>query len=199
MAEVVLFHHALGLTQGVIALAEDLRAAGHVVHAPDLFVGRVFDTLDQGVQHAQEIGFGEIIQRGARAVDGLASELVYVGLSLGVLPAQYLAQTRAGARGAVFLHACLPRSEFGSAWPEDLPAQIHAMDADPFFVGDGDIEAAKALLAESADVRLFLYPGDAHLFSDRSLAAFDPAAAAVLERQLLDFLANRWRFDPSRY
>ncbi|WP_431321130.1 dienelactone hydrolase family protein [Rhizobium sp. YTU87027] len=191
MAEVVLFHHALGLTQGVIALAEDLRAAGHVVHAPDLFVGRVFDTLDQGVQHAQEIGFGEIIQRGARAVDGLASELVYVGLSLGVLPAQYLAQARAGARGAVFLHACLPRSEFGSAWPKDLPAQIHAMDADPFFVGDGDIAAAKALVAESADVRLFLYPGDAHLFSDRSLAAFDPAAAAVLERRLLDFLASR--------
>ncbi|WP_028745355.1 dienelactone hydrolase family protein [Rhizobium mesoamericanum] len=191
MAEVVLFHHALGLTQGLIAFAEDLRAAGHVVHVPDLFAGQVFDTLGQGVQHAQEIGFGEIIQRGVRAVDGLARELVYVGLSLGVLPAQYLAQTRAGARGAVFLHACLPRSEFGSAWPKDLPAQIHAMDADPYFVGDGDIEAAKALVAESADVRLFLYPGDAHLFSDRSLAAFDPAATAVLERRLLDFLASR--------
>ncbi|MDQ0563105.1 dienelactone hydrolase [Rhizobium mesoamericanum] len=191
MAEVVLFHHALGLTQGLIALAEDLRAAGHVVHVPDLFAGQVFVTVGQGVQHAEEIGFGEIIQRGVRAVDGLASELVYVGLSLGVLPAQYLAQTRAGARGAVFLHACLPRSEFGSAWPKDLPAQIHAMDADPYFVGDGDIEAAKALVAESADVRLFLYPGDAHLFSDRSLAAFDPAAAAVLERRLLDFLASR--------
>ncbi|EJL51293.1 dienelactone hydrolase-like enzyme [Rhizobium sp. CF122] len=191
MVEVVLFHHALGLTQGVIAFAADLRAGGHVVHTPDLFAGRTFDTLEQGVQHAQEIGFGEIIQRGARAVDGLASELVYVGLSLGVLPAQYLAQTRPGARGAIFLHACLPRSEFGSAWPKALPAQIHAMDADPFFVGDGDIEAVKALAGESADVRLFLYPGDEHLFSDRLLAAYDPAAAAVLQRRLLDFLADR--------
>lgn len=86
MAEVVLFHHALGLSQGVIALAEDLRAAGHLVHTPDLFAGPTFVTLDQGVQHAQEVGFGEIVQRGARAVDGLASGLVYVGLSLGVLP-----------------------------------------------------------------------------------------------------------------
>jgi len=100
MAEVVLFHHALGLTRGVIAFAGDLRAAGHVVHTPDLVAGRTFDTLEQGVQHAQETGFGEIIQRGARAVDGLAADLVYVGFSLGVLPAQYLAQTRAGARGA---------------------------------------------------------------------------------------------------
>jgi len=191
MAEVVLFHHALGLTQGVIAFADDLRAAGHVVHTPDLFAGRTFDTLEQGVKYAQETGFDEIIRRGARAVDGLAADLVYVGLSLGVLPAQYLAQTRSGARGAIFLHACLPRSEFGSAWPKGLRAEIHAMDADPFFVGDGDIEAAKALVAESADVRLFLYPGDAHLFSDRSLAAFDPAAAAVLERRVLDFLADR--------
>lgn len=191
MAEVVLFHHALGLTRGVIAFAGDLRAAGHVVHTPDLVAGRTFDTLEQGVQHAQETGFGEIIQRGARAVDGLAADLVYVGFSLGVLPAQYLAQRRAGARGAIFLHACLPRSEFGSAWPKGLRAEIHAMDADPFFVGDGDIEAAKALVAESADVRLFLYPGDAHLFSDRSLAAFDPAAAAVLERRVLDFLTDR--------
>ncbi len=115
MAEVVLFHHAQGLTQGVVALAADLRAGGHVVHTPDLFAGRTFDTLEQGVQHAQEIGFGEIVERGARAVDGLMTELVYVGLSLGVLPAQYLAQTRSGARGAIFLHACLPRSEFGSA------------------------------------------------------------------------------------
>lgn len=191
MAEVVLFHHAQGLTQGVVALAAELRAGGHVVHTPDLFAGRTFDTLEQGVQHAQEIGFGEIVERGARAVDGLMTELVYVGLSLGVLPAQYLAQTRSGARGAIFLHACLPRSEFGSAWPEGLPAQIHAMEADPFFVGDGDIESAQALVDESADIRLFLYPGDSHLFSDRSLAAYDPAAAAVLERRLLDFLADR--------
>ncbi|KQV84242.1 dienelactone hydrolase family protein [Rhizobium sp. Root1220] len=191
MAEVVLFHHAQGLTKGVAGLAAVLGADGHVVHTPDLFAGRTFDTLEQGMQHAQEIGFSELVQRGVRAVDLLATDLVYLGISLGVLPAQYLAQTRSGARGAIFLHACLPRSEFGSAWPQGLPAQIHAMDADPFFVGDGDIEAARALVGESSDVSLFLYPGNSHLFSDRSLAAYDPAAAAVLERRLLDFLAER--------
>jgi hypothetical protein len=122
MAEVVLFHHALGLSQAVIALAEDLRAAGRLVHTPDLFAGRTFVTLDQGVQRAQEVGFGEIIQRGARAVGGLASGLVYACLSLGVLPRSTWLRRAPGAPDAIFLHACLPRSEFGSARPKDLPA-----------------------------------------------------------------------------
>lgn len=97
MTEVVLFHHAQGLTPGIVAFADELRRAGHTVHTPDLFTGRTFDTVEEGVGHVEEIGFGEVIERGARAVDGLPGELVYAGFSLGVLPAQSLAQTRPGA------------------------------------------------------------------------------------------------------
>jgi dienelactone hydrolase len=57
------------------------------------------------------------------------------------------------------------------------------MDADPFFVGDGDIDAARALVAEAVDAELFLYPGDQHLFADRSLPSYDAAAAALLTEQ----------------
>jgi dienelactone hydrolase len=145
MAEVVLFHHAQGLTPGVAAFADELRRAGHTVHTPDLYEGRTFDTLDDGVGHAQEIGFGELIERGVRAVEKLPAGLVYAGFSLGVLPAQKLAQTRPGARGALLFHACVPVSEFSSAWPDGVPVQVHAMDADPFFVDDGDIDAARAV------------------------------------------------------
>jgi dienelactone hydrolase len=191
MAEVLLFHHAQGQTAGFLAFADELRRAGHTVHAPDLYDGRTFARLDEGVAYAQEIGFGDVIERGVRAADGLPGELVYAGFSLGVLPAQKLAQTRPGARGALLLHSCVPTSEFGSSWPPDVPVQIHAMEADPFFVDDGDIDAARALVESAGQAELFLYPGDQHLFADASLPSYDDKAAALLSSRVLDFLSGR--------
>jgi len=188
MTEIVLFHHAQGLTPGVIAFADELRQAGHTVHTPDLFEGRTFATVEEGVAHADEIGFGEVIERGVRAVDGLPSELVYAGFSLGVLPAQKLAQTRPGARGALLFHSCVPISEFDDAWPEGVPVQIHAMDADPYFVDEGDIDAARALVEQVDVAELFLYPGDRHLFADSSLPSYDAEAAALLRERVHAFL-----------
>ena len=188
MTEIVLFHHAQGLTPGVISFADELRQAGHTVHTPDLFEGRTFATVEEGVAHADEIGFGEVIERGVRAVDGLPSELVYAGFSLGVLPAQKLAQTRPGARGALLFHSCVPISEFGDAWPEGVPVQIHAMDADPYFVDEGDIDAARALVEQVDVAELFLYPGDRHLFADSSLPSYDAEAAALLRERVNAFL-----------
>ena len=102
-------------------------------------------------------------------------------------------QTRAGARGALLLHGCIPVSEFGSAWPDQVPVQVHAMDNDPFFVGEddeeGDIDAARALVAEAKNAQLFLYPGDQHLFADNSLPSYDADAAALLTKRVVDFLS----------
>ena len=71
MAEVVVFHHAQGLTPGVHAFAGELRRAGHAVHTPDLFEGRTFDTVEEGVSYAEELGFDEVTERGVRAAGGL--------------------------------------------------------------------------------------------------------------------------------
>lgn len=191
MAGIVLFHHALGLTPGIVAFADELRSAGHTVHTPDLYQGRTFDTIEEGVNHAREIGFGEVTERGVRAVEGLPEDLVYGGFSLGVVPAQQLAQTRPGARGALLFYSCLPVSEFSPSWPEGVPVQVHGMDADPFFVDEGDIDAARALVDEAEDAELFLYPGNQHLFADSSLPSYDPDAAALLTQRVLDFLAAR--------
>lgn len=188
MAEVVLFHHVQGLTQGVVDFADELRSSGHAVHTPDLFDGRTFDTIDEGLSHASDVGFGEIVERGTRAVQHLPAELVYGGFSLGAMSAQKLAQTRPGARGALLLHGCAAVSEFGSAWPSGVAVQIHSMDEDPFFVEGGDIDAARALVAEADDAELFLYPGGVHLFTDSSLPSYDPDATALLSRRVLDFL-----------
>lgn len=187
-AEVLLFHHGHGLTKGVLDFADELRRAGHDVHVPDLYEGHVFDSLDDGLAYARETGFGEIRERGVRAADGLPAALVYAGFSLGALSAQQLTQTRAGARGAAFFHSCVPPSEFGTGWPAGVPVQIHGMDADPFFVGEGDVDAARALVDVVADGELFLYPGDQHLFADQTLPSYDEAATVVLIRRVLEFL-----------
>jgi dienelactone hydrolase len=188
MAEVLLFHHAQGQTAGFHAFADELRSAGHSVHTPDLFDGRTFGSIDEGLAYAQEVGFGEIIERGVRAANALPNDLVYAGFSLGVVPAQKLAQTRAGARGALLFYSCVPTSEFETSWPADVPVQIHGMDADPFFVDEGDIDAARELVESAEDAELFLYPGDQHYFADSSLPSYDESAATLLTQRVLTFL-----------
>jgi dienelactone hydrolase len=189
VAEVLLFHHALGRTPGVLAFADDLRQAGHVVHIPDLFDGRTFGSIDEGLAYAQAVGFGEIMERGTRAAGKLPQELVYAGFSLGVLPAQKLAQTRPGAQGALLFYSCVPAAEFGS-WPDGVPVQIHGMDADPIFTEEGDLDAARALVASVKRAELFLYPGEQHYFADATLPSYDPDAAVLLTERVLSFLAT---------
>jgi dienelactone hydrolase len=188
VTDVVLFHHALGLTPGIIAFADDLRGAGHVVHTPDLYDGETFPDLDTGIAHAEQIGFMNVIERGVEAARTLPADVVYAGFSLGVLPAQKLAQTRPGARGALLFYSCVPPAEFGSGWPDDVPVQVHGMDADPIFAGEGDLDAARALVATTTDAELFLYPGDQHYFADRTLRSYDAEAAALLLQRTLAFL-----------
>src|SRR5919201_44887 len=181
MADVLLFHHAQGQTPGFHAFAGELRQAGHTVHTPDLFDGRTFDSIEDGMAYAQQLGFpDEILARGERAAEVLPNELVYAGFSRGVLPAQKLAQTRPGARGALLFYSCVPPSAFGSGWPKGVPVQVHGMDADPIFVGEGDVDAARELVESTEHAELFLYPGDQHYFADSSLPSYDADAAALL-------------------
>ena len=188
MAEIALFHHVQGLTTGMAAFADRLRAAGHTVHTPDLFDGRTFATLDEGVAYARTVGFDAILERGLTEAQAFATDLVYAGFSMGVMPAQKLAQNRPGARGALLIDACIPVAEFGDRWPEGVPVQVHGMDADPMFAGEGDLDAARDLVRSTDEAELFLYPGDVHLFADSSLDAYDAPAAELMTRRVLDFL-----------
>jgi dienelactone hydrolase len=192
MAEVLLFHHAQGLTPGMHAFAEDLRSAGHTVHTPDLFDGRTFGSIDEGMAHIKASGMDELVEKGERTADDLPQDLVYAGFSFGEMIAQKLAQTRPGARGALLFYSCIPISgewAFGP-WPEGVPVQIHGMDNDPIFVGEGDVEAAREIVAKVPDAELFLYPGDQHYFADNSLPSYDPEATALLTKRVVEFLAR---------
>jgi dienelactone hydrolase len=186
MTDVMLYHHVQGLTEGVGSFADQLRQAGHTVHTPDLFDGRRFETIEDGMAFAREAGFGALAERGVAAAQGIGPDVVYAGFSFGVMVAQQLAQTRPGARGALLMSGCLPISEFGDAWPEGVPVQVHGKDADPFFAED--LEAAQALVDSTEQAELFVYPGAEHLFGDSSLPSYEPAAAALLTERVLAFL-----------
>src|SRR5205807_6613044 len=179
-------HHAQGQTRGFLAFAEELRSAGHLVHAPDLYDGNTFTDLDDGVGYAKQVGFDTIGERGRLAADGLPNELVYAGFSLGALPAQMLAQTRPGAKGALLFSAAFPASEFGGSWPQGVPLQIHMMEGDEWAVED--LPAARELVETTEGAELFLYPGDRHLFADNSLPDYDESAARLFMQRVLAFL-----------
>jgi dienelactone hydrolase len=192
-ADVVLFHHLQGLTDGVLAFADELRAGGHTVHTPDLFDGQRPASIDDGAALTEAIGDQALRERADRAVADLPVNLVYAGISFGVIAAQRLAQTRPGARGALLYEACIPVTgewAFGP-WPGGVPVQIHGMDKDPFFALEGDIDAARELVAAAGPelAELFVYPGDGHLFTDSSLPSYDADAATLAiqrSRELLD-------------
>jgi dienelactone hydrolase len=198
MAEVVLFHHLQGLTDGVRAFAGELRAGGHTVHTPDLFDGQRPASIDDGAKLVESIGDEVLAERADQAVAGLPEGLVYAGFSFGVISAQRLAQTRPGARGALLYEACLPiTGEWAiGPWPDGVPVQIHGMDKDPFFALEGDIDAARELVETVGPElgELFVYPGDRHLFTDSSLPSYDPVATALVvrrSRELLDRIGTR--------
>lgn len=181
MTDVLLFHHAHGLTSGVHAFAERLRERGHRVTTPDLYGGRVFDDLSEGVDFAQGMGMEAVIAAGSAVADSLPHEIVYAGFSLGALPAQKLAQTRPGALATVLYHSGEPSDAFGCPWPAAVALQIHVTEGDEWT----EMDALQGLVAEADDGELFVYPGSAHLFTDESLDEHDAGAAAlVLERTL---------------
>ncbi|MEU4593621.1 dienelactone hydrolase family protein [Micromonospora aurantiaca (nom. illeg.)] len=195
MAEIVLFHHIQGLTDGVRALAGSLRSGGHTVHAPDLFDGERPATISDGAALIKRIG-GDVLDRRADAlVAGLPAGLVYAGVSWGAAIAQRLAQTRAGARAALLYEACLPvTGEWAiGPWPDGVAVQVHGMEQDPFFGLEGDVDAARELVSIVGPERgeLYVYPGDRHLFTDSSLPSYDAEATALVvsrSRELLDRL-----------
>jgi dienelactone hydrolase len=190
MATVVMFHHALGLTAALRDYADVLRSFGHDVRTPDLFDGHTFADVHLGVSFAESMGFDTMVQKAEAAVSVLPPDVVYIGFSLGVLPAQHLAHVRAGALGAVFLYACAPESMFGQPLPSSLPIQIHGNEFDPFFVHDGDLDNARAIVDSHPEAELYLYPGKGHLFAETDHPDFEADSAMQARGRIASFLAS---------
>lgn len=185
LAHILLFHHALGLTDGVLRFAASLRRAGHVATVPDLYAGRTFADLTDGVAHAEAIGFQTLIDRGVACAADLDAPFVVAGFSLGVLPAQKLAQTDPGVVGAILYHAAVPAEMFGAGWPAGVALQLHFCADDPWAAED--LPAARALAA-AAGGALFVHPGRAHLVAEVGHQDYDPTVAAHIRAATLAFL-----------
>ncbi|WP_299443694.1 dienelactone hydrolase family protein [uncultured Phycicoccus sp.] len=189
MTHVLLIHHIQGLTPGVVALADALRAAGHEVHTPDLFDGRTFGAIDDGFAYARSVGFDAVRAPALAAADGLPPGFVVAGISFGVMAALQVATNQPGIAGALLYESFADPAEFGT-WPDGLSAQVHGMDADPFFALEGDLEAARAFAADHEAVEVFTYPGGEHLFVDSSLPSYDEGATRLVVERSLDLLGR---------
>ncbi len=184
MADIVLLHHAQGLTPGVRALASAFVDAGHTVTTPDLYDGHTFDDLDEGVAYARAHD-EEIGRLAHEAVSAAPAGVVLAGLSLGAGQAESIAMTQPGvASGLLLLHDGISSADMELPWPAGLPVQMHLAEHDPWC----DVDSARALAEESGG-ELFLYPGEAHLFTDSSLPAYDEVLAGQVLERAVAFLA----------
>jgi dienelactone hydrolase len=194
MAEMVMFHSVLGLRPGVLAAAEQLRAAGHTVHTPDLFEGDVFDNIDDGMRHEETLGSREIARRTEEAVAGLPAELVFAGFSMGVSYAEWLTASRPGALGVVLMHGAVPVETlieyFGvERWPEGVPVQVHYAADDPWVEAEEEVvPLGNDVRGAGAEFEEYVYPGSAHLFADPGLAEYDRASSEAMWERVIAFL-----------
>src|SRR5699024_9409008 len=173
-----------------------LRNRGHTVHTPDLFEGRTFATVEEGMGYAESLGLEQVIRRGIEAAGELPKQAVFSGFSIGVLPAQQLLQTTPEALGGLFLHSFVDPEFLPGSWPSGCPVQVHGRDHDPFFAGEGDLEAARAVQSEHPELEIVLHAGHGHLFTDSSTADYDESAAADVLARLGTFLAGIDAGDP---
>lgn len=178
MAQLLLIHHALGLTHAVRRLAAAWRDAGHEVSTPDLYDGNVFETIPEGLAYAKSVGSESLSAKGEDAAGDLAPGFVVCGISMGVIPSMRIGVSDDAVNGVVAVGSCLPGEFLEAPWPRSVPLRIIASKDDPFFRDEGDLEAAQELVATAADVRLKLMPGTEHLFMEAS----DPLSRAATER-----------------
>ena len=186
MAEMLLFHHAHGLTDGLGALSDRLRAGGHVVHTPDSYAGVTFLRLDEGIAHAQRIGHDAIEDVARRAAREHPAADVMVGFSLGAFPAQLLAQELRRVRGCALMGGALPPESLRGEWRHEVALQVHAAEPDEWV----DEDEIQGLMSHAPHAELFRYPGRRHMFIDPSCADYDADAADAFEDRLTDWLAR---------
>jgi dienelactone hydrolase len=185
MAEVVLFHHSGGLTAGFGAFADTLRAAGHTVHTPDLFEGRTFAEVSDGVAYVESLGEEFFARRAAVAAEDLPVQAVYGGASFGAARAAEQVLTRPGALAAFFLYGAVAPSWWDATWPRGVPAQAHQAEADPW----REVETEREFLAAVPGAELFVYPTAGHLFAEPGHPDHDTASAELATQRILEFLA----------
>ncbi|MFD0310380.1 dienelactone hydrolase family protein [Streptomyces sp. NPDC127119] len=184
---IMLFHSTFGLRPAVRDAADRLRAAGHEVWTPDLFGGRTFETVEEGMAFKDELGKEELLKRAVLAAAPYSERgLVYAGFSLGAATAQTLALGDDKARGLLLLHGTSDIAETASV--DELPVQLHVAEPDAFEPDDWLTAWYLQMGKAGADVEIYRYAGAGHLYTDPGLPDYDEEAAEATWRVALGFL-----------
>lgn len=189
--EVVVYHSAYGLRPAILEFADQVRAAGYIVHTPDLYDGEVFSDRSDAVRKIQEMGFDRLLERAVAAATPLTHDLVYAGFSNGGICAELLAATRADARGAILIPSPLTVRDLGwKQWPSNVPVQVHFADKDPLR-NQAVIDALRTKVCQSgSSFEQFNYDAPGHLFADPAFPAYDANAADLMTKRVLEFLGR---------
>lgn len=189
MAEIMLFHAALGLRHGVIDGANRLRDVGHIVYTPDYFDGEVFSDLAEGERKSDALGMEEMAKRVRTAVAVRQPRLVFAGFGLGAGLAELLAGTQPEAQGVLLIHGAIPVEEAApTGWPPGVPVQVHHAVEDAWTDGGAVAALQASVAAAGAFFEAHAYPGSGRVLTDPDLPGYDDASAEVMWERILDFL-----------
>jgi len=186
MAEILLFHHAYGLTDGLRALAARLIAEGHTVHCPDCYAGVTFRNIDDGVKHLQRIGHDAVEEVARRSAREFRNADVVMGFGLGAMQAQLLAQDLRRIRGCLLMGGAFTPSALGGMWRSNTSLEIHLSDPDEW-VQPAELEG---LLYHAPHANVYRYTNKGHLFIDECSRDYDADAADLFEERLETWLAD---------
>lgn len=190
MATIILFHSALGLDDGMHQMAQVFTDAGHTVHLPDYYAGKVFTNTADGLAYRDEVTFPVLANTAAEVVAQLSLPaslpVVFGGFSLGAAMAQSFAKRHPQATGALLFHAGgTPKP---TSWQKAANLQIHHTVGDPFYA-EGEPELLVRCAAQAgAHASHFVYPGEGHLFADPTKPEYDATLASLMWDRVLAFL-----------
>jgi dienelactone hydrolase len=183
---VILFHSVCGLRPVELAAAEMIRAAGHNVSTPDLYDGVTADTIEQGFELKDDIGWDRICERAKTALVELPASTVLGGFSMSAGVVASVWPGRPKTRGVLLLHA--PAEIPGAMHWDGLRVQLHVAEHDRFAPADEwttwQAEAERVGIA----AEVFVYPGAGHFYTDQSLADHQASAARQTWDRVLRFL-----------
>lgn len=177
MAQLLLLHHALGVTSALRRLADRFEDAGHDVVVPDLFESRVFASVEEGMEHVESVGIETLAGLGEDAASDMQPGFVVCGISLGAIAAMRAGVSNDAVAAVVVASACIPEEYIGGPWPRTLPLRVVASREDAMFRDEGDLEAATEYTHSAQQAKLKLMPGREHLFVE----ADDPESTAATE------------------
>lgn len=188
MSHILFFHSAVGLDDGVHAMAQTLRDAGHTVTTPDYYDGRTFDTAEQGIAYRDEVGFRTLVDRVNEAIEDIEGPVVAAGISLGSAMAQRLGKKDPRVRAALLLHAGGEAKPVD--WPTDCALQMHYSVNDPWIDEGMPEHLLRSAARAGARTEHYLYPGASHLFADPTKPDYVKESADLMWDRVLGLLTD---------